>query len=82
MLGMVELRSGLLGHVGLVRDDDEAGVSVVVVCVLLQHIKLLKLVSGIQLISLGSLKGGEGSASGFSRKCVPQSQLSQCLPAH
>ena len=35
-----------------------------VVSVLLQHVELLELVLGIQLVSLGSLEGGEGSASG------------------
>ena len=37
---------------------------VCVVSVLLQHVELLELVLGIQLVSLGSLEGGEGSASG------------------
>ena len=39
--------------------------SVVVVSVLLQHVKLLELVPGNQLVSLllGSLEGGEGGAS-------------------
>jgi hypothetical protein len=37
---------------------------VVVVSVLRQHVELLELVLGSQLVSLGSLEGGEGSASG------------------
>ena len=72
-----ELHGVLLRHVGLVLDDDDVLVlSVVVVSVPLLHVELLELVPGTHLVSLGSLKGGEGSASGFSRKCVPQSQLS------
>ena len=77
LLGNVELHSVLLRHVGLVLDEDDVLVlSVVVVSVPLLHVELLELVPGTHLVSLGSLKGGEGSASGFSRKCVPQSQLS------
>ena len=40
--------------------------SVIVVSVLLQYVELLKLVLGDQLVNdiLGSLEGGEGSASG------------------
>ncbi len=59
--------------------------SVVVVSVLLLHVELLELVPGNHLVSLGSLEGGEGSASSvlaFHVNLLPQSQLSQCLPAH
>ena len=47
-------------------EDEGAGVESVVVSVLLQYVELLKLVLGDQLVNdiLGSLEGGEGSASG------------------
>ena len=54
-------------HVGFVLYEDEgAGVGSVVVSVLLQYVELLELVLGDQLVNdiLGSLEGGEGSASG------------------